>query len=264
MDGIPPRRAAEGAASQRGPAVSTDILQSLPGDLRNKLTPLIERAGLPFHASLDRIVADFFEPLVTLLHLGASLNDLATILNQIGVTTRDGRSITESTLSKSLSRARANSTFSHSSPNGMTGGDKGDFVATDRSPHATKVGDLRRAPANGGSQWRDHAAGGDERRFEAVRDDRRHSAAKRGAARQTAALDGKMRRPKALTDETRPEVTIGGISVSTAADHRKPKTSGRCLIGVAKEERARSESSKEFKAALSRGAHLNSVMEKNR
>jgi len=259
MDGIPPRRAAEGAASQRGPAVSTDILQLLPGDLRNILTPLIERAGLPFHASLDRIVADFFEPLVTLHRLGASLNDLATILNQIGVTTRDGRPITEATLSKSLSRARANSTNSHSSPNGMTGGDMGDFVAIDTSRHATKVDDLRRAPANGGSQWRDHAAGGDERRFEAVRDDKRHSAAKRGAARQTAALDGKMRRPKALTDETRPEATINGISESAAADHRKPS----CLRGAAKEERARNERSKEFEEALTRGAQLNSVMEKN-
>jgi hypothetical protein len=243
--------------------VSTDIIQSLPGDLRKKLTPLIERAGLPFHASLDRIVADFLEPLVTLHHLGASLHDLTRILNQIGVTTRDGRPITETTLSKSLSRARANSTNSHSSPNGMTGGDMSDFVATDTSRHATKVDDLRRAPANGGSQWRDRAAGSNERRSEAVRDDKRHSAAKRGAARQTAALDGTMRRPKALSDETRPEATINGISESAAADHRNPKTSGRCLLGAAKEERPRNDRSKEFEAALIRGAQLNSVMEKN-
>ncbi len=255
MDGIPPRRAAEGATSQRGPAVSsTDILLSLPRDLRNKLTPLIERAGLPFHASLDRIVADFFEPLVTLHRLGASLTDLVTILNQIGVTTRSGRPITEATLSKSLSRARANSTDSTSSTSGVTGSDRGDFVVTGKSPHATEVGDLRRAATNGGSRWRGHAADGDERRFEAVRDDIRHGAAKRGAARQTAANDGKTRRPKALADGTRPDVTA-------AVELGKQKTSGRCLNGAAPQERARS---REFKAALTRGAQLNSVMEKTR
>jgi hypothetical protein len=189
--------------------VNEGILRLLPADLRNKLKPLVERAGLPFHASLDSIVADFLELLVDLRHLGASLGDLAQLLAEAGVTTSNGGPIKASTLSRSLARARARETTgpqTTSREKATVGGDKGRLAALRGKPHNVASDNPRHRAERGGNAPRAGIDCDNQQQATASPSATRRSAAIGGGVRRSKAPKGEMRHSAALSDSSRPSM----------------------------------------------------------
>jgi hypothetical protein len=84
----------------------TDLLASLPAELRAELEQIRWRFDGPFSPSAQTIFDEHRGTIDKILALGATHADLATILFELGLTGRDGKPLKAGSVSKSLSRSR--------------------------------------------------------------------------------------------------------------------------------------------------------------
>jgi hypothetical protein len=129
------------------------FLHRLPADLVSTLQEIPKwRGSNPFDVSLQRILADFLQPIEELVRLGATHEQLSRVLAEVGVRAPGGGCLSRGTISKALSRARQEK-------------------ASDSRRHgAALAGTTRHDPADGGlarltaapadTPWHDPAASG--------------------------------------------------------------------------------------------------------
>lgn len=77
----------------------------LPSDIRKALDAIGDRARTGLHVPLDAVTRDHAVALQKLASLGATADDIALLLKEVGVRTRRGTVVRPSSLTKSMSRA---------------------------------------------------------------------------------------------------------------------------------------------------------------